>query len=400
MYESSTGNTQTLNEVFSSLVDHTIMRSNYGIISLDIIPPKLLYCPRRRKIRRMQENMKEPRKGGKKRKIILTCVIVFAILVTAALLAFLFLWDKYRKIDKIELKETKVNELPEQTEVVMKGYKTYAVFGLDNRSNGDFKSGNSDTIIVVSINQDTGEIKMASIYRDTYLDIKDGRFRKANAAYSAGGPQQAVNMLNKNLDLNITEYVAVDFNAVVDAVDMLGGVELDIAKNEVGYMNDYIDGVSEVTGKPAHHVTAGTQLCDGVQATGYARIRYTTGWDYKRTERQRTVVTKMFEKAKQSDVFTLNNMVDKIVEEVSTNIELSEMLERIGEIGSYYMGENTGFPFEKESADVGKQGDMVIPVDLENNVVELHKFLYANEEYTPSDTVKKLSQTIHNNTGY
>lgn len=343
--------------------------------------------------------MSEVQKGGKKRKIILTCVIIVAVLLLVVLLAFLFLWDKYRRIDKIELKTTKVNELKEQTEVVLKGYKTYAVFGLDNRSNGDFESGNSDTIIVVSINQDTGEIKMASIYRDTYLDIKDGKFRKANAAYSAGGPQQAVNMLNKNLDLNITEYVAVDFNAVVDAVDMLGGVELDIAENEVGYMNDYIDGVSEITGKPAHHVTAGGQLCDGVQATGYARIRYTTGWDYKRTERQRTVITKMFEKAKQSDVFTLNDMLDEIVEEVSTNMPLGEMVDSIEDSGKYYMGENTGFPFEKESTAVGKQGEVVVPIDLESNVVELHKFLYANEEYTPSSTVKELSETIHNNLG-
>ena len=339
-------------------------------------------------------------KRRKRRKIIRICVSILSVLLALVLLGFAFIWNKYRKIDKIELKETKINDLTEETEAALKGYKTFAVFGLDNRSNGNFERGNSDTIIIVSLNQDTGEIKMASVYRDTYLDVGGDKFRKANAAYSAGGPQQAVNMLNRNLDLNITEYVSVDFNAVADAVDMLDGIELEITEDEVKHMNSYIDSVSEVTGKKAHHVTAGTQLCDGVQATAYARIRYTTGWDFKRTERQRTVITKMFEKAKQTDVLTLNSMLDEILNEVSLNLEMPEMLALISDIGKYNMGENTGFPFEHKSADMGKLGSVEVPTDLESNVVQLHEFLYSNEAYTPSQTVKELSETIHTKTGY
>ncbi|NLK79062.1 MAG: LytR family transcriptional regulator [Clostridiales bacterium] len=344
--------------------------------------------------------MKKKKHGKKHRKAWKIVVAILAVIVVLILGVVAFTWSKFQKMDKIELKNVKVNKLQPETEKALKGYTTIALFGLDNRSNGNFKSGNSDTIIVVSINNDTGEIKMASVYRDTYLDISENKFRKANAAYSSGGPEQAVNMLNKNLDLNITDYVAVDFNAVVEAVDLLGGIELDVTSEEVSYMNDYIDGVSEVTGKKSHHVSAGKQTCDGVQATAYARIRYTTGWDYKRTERQRTVITKMFEKAKGTDLLTLNKMLDEILPEVSTSLSAGEILNMAGDMTKYHMGENTGFPFDKESTNLGKLGSVVVPVDLENNVIQLHQFLYANESYTPSQTVKDLSKTVHDSTGY
>jgi LCP family protein required for cell wall assembly len=180
----------------------------------------------------------------------------------------------------------------------MKGYKTIALFGVDNRSNGNFKSGNSDTMILASINNKTGEIKMCSVYRDSYLDTGENAFAKANAAYEKGGPEQAVNMLNKNLDLNITDYVAVDFNAMVEVVDLLGGVEIDVNEEEALYVNGYGEEVTKVTGKTTKEIEPGLQTLDGVQATSYARILKGDGWDFKRTERQRLVLTKMFEKVK------------------------------------------------------------------------------------------------------
>lgn len=344
-----------------------------------------------------EKKKKLTRRQRKRRKLILA---VIAIILALVLAVIAFVWSKFSKINTVKVENVKKNELTEETKEGLKGYTTIALFGLDNRSNGNFESGNSDTIIVVSINNDTGEIKMASVYRDTYLDIDENKFRKANAAYGSGGIQQAISMLNKNLDLDITDSVSVDFNALVDAVDLLGGIELDITSEEVGYMNDYIDSVSEITGKKSRHVSTGTQICDGVQATAYARIRYTTGWDYKRTERQRTVVTKMFEKAKEADLLTLNSMLDTMLPEIYTTLTPGEMLDLAKDVGKYYMGENTGFPFDKESVSIGKLGQVVVPIDLENNVIQLHQFLYGNDSYTASQTVKELSETIHNNTGY
>ncbi len=340
------------------------------------------------------------KKKRQKRKLILLIVLVLLVLI---MIPLAFSWSKYEKMGKIAIKDkdVKINNLEPETKKALEGYESIALFGLDNRSTGNFESGNSDTIIVVSINKETGEIKMASVYRDTYLDIDENKFRKANAAYANGGPKQAIEMLNKNLDLDITDYVSVDFSSLVDAIDLLGGIEIDIEEDEVGYMNDYITATNEITGHSSGQVSAGQGVhVDGVQATSYARIRYTTGWDYKRTERQRTVIMKMFEKAKQCDLLTLNKILDEMLPQISTSLSPTELLGLAAGAGKYHMGENTGFPFDKESGSVGGQGDMVIPVDLENNVVQLHQFLYTNETYTPSQTVKDISATVRANTGY
>jgi len=342
---------------------------------------------------------KSSRRKRQRRKVIFLIVLVFLALIFSAVA---FTWSKYGKMGRIPIKDkdVKINELPKETKKVLEGYENIALFGLDNRSTGNFESGNSDTIIVVSINKDSGEIKMVSVYRDTYLDIGENNFKKANAAYANGGPKQAIEMLNKNLDLDITDYVSVDFSSLVDAIDLLGGIELDITSEEVSHLNNYIVETNEVTGHNSGPVSAGEGVhVDGVQATSYARIRY-VGLDYQRTERQRTVITKMFEKAKQCDLFTLNSLLDKLLPQISTSLSPTELLGLAGNAGKYHMGENTGFPFDKESHDVGSLGDMVIPLDLQNNVIQLHHFLYNNESYEPSDTVKNLSATIHSNTGY
>lgn len=335
------------------------------------------------------------KKARQKRKIIITIVAIILMLI---LLVVAFLVSKTSKMDKIAIKDVTINEGVDDSD--SKGYTTLALFGLDNRSNGSFKSGNSDTIIVVSINNKSGEIKMASIYRDSYLDIDSNKFRKANAAYAAGGPQQAIDMLNKNLDLTITDYVAVDFNALVEVIDLLDGVDIEVDAEEASLMDGYIDEVTSVTGKTSNYVSAGLQTLDGVQATAYARIRYTTGWDYKRTERQRLVITKMFEKAKKANLLTLNSILDTALPDISTSLSGTELLGLATKMSKYSMGENTGFPFDKTSDTVEGLGSMVIPIDLASNVTQLHAFLYGVEDYEVSDTVQELSDTIHNNTGY
>ena len=163
------------------------------------------------------------RKKRQKRKLILLIVLVLLVLI---MIPLAFSWSKYEKMGKIAIKDkdVKINNLEPETKKALEGYESIALFGLDNRSTGNFESGNSDTIIVVSISKETGEIKMASVYRDTYLDIDENNFRKANAAYANGGPKQAIEMLNKNLDLDITDYVIVDFNYLADAIDLLGGI--------------------------------------------------------------------------------------------------------------------------------------------------------------------------------
>lgn len=349
----------------------------------------------------IQNNPKKKvsKRKRQKRKII---VVIVVVLLALLMIPIAFSWSKYDKMGKVVIndKDVKINELTPETQKAMAGYENIALFGLDNRTAGSYERGNSDTIIVVSINKDSGEIKMASVYRDTYLDIDDNMFRKANAAYANGGPKQAIDMLNRNLDLNITDYVSVDFSALIEAIDLLGGIDIDeLSEAEAKWLNGYLIETNRVTGHNSGNVSAGTNVhLDGTQATAYARIRY-VGLDYERTERQRTVITKMFEKAKQCDLLTLNKMMDEMLPQISTSLSPTELLSLASGVAKYHMGENTGFPFDKDSGDVGNLGDMVIPLDLESNVIKLHEFLYENQEYTPSQTVKDLSATIHANTG-
>ena len=299
-------------------------------------------------------------------------------------------------MDKIEVNDDIEQEVLEVTEK----FRTVAVFGLDNRSNGNFNSGNSDVILIVTIDNETQEVKMCSVYRDTYLDVGGGKFRKCNAAFSKGGAQAAISMLNKNLDLNITDYVTVDFNAVVECVDLLGGVELTITDEEARYMKGYVKELNELTGNTAEvPEVGGTYNLDGVQATAYARIRYTAGADYKRTERQRTVIAKMLEKVQQSDLKTLNSMIDVMFEDIETSFSNKDLIELAAKIFDYELTGSVGFPFAKKEVELGSKGQVVAPDTLESNVTQLHQFLYNNDEYVPSTTVKTNSMKIESDIG-
>ena len=253
-------------------------------------------------------NEQQKRCKKQKSKIILVIVELIILMVLAIMLYGISKLNRIDRPDNGTMDNVEINDdIDQEVLEVTEGFQTIAVFGLDNRSNGNLSSGNSDVIIIVTIDNKTQEVKMCSVYRDTYLDTGGGKFRKCNAAFAKGGPQTAISMLNKNLDLNITDYVTVDFSAVVECIDLLGGVELTITDEEAHYMIGYVKELNELTGNNSEvPETGGTYVLDGVQATAYARIRYTAGNDYKRAERQRTVIAKMMENVQQSDLKTLN----------------------------------------------------------------------------------------------
>lgn len=351
----------------------------------------------------MAAKRRKKKMSGKKKAVI----VIFEILILMVILTVLFVMQKISKIDsgnKIVKGEgegqVQTNELPQEAQEVQTGYKTIAFFGLDNRESNHLDQGNSDVIIVASIDQATKDIKMASIYRDTYLNLTGGDgYNKCNAAYAYGGPSQAVSMLNVNFDLDIDEYVTFDFNAVTDAVDMLGGVEIEVTDEEVSLINGYIEEVADITGKdPDYMYEGGVYNLSGVQATAYARIRYTTGDDYKRTERQRLVVQKMMEKAQSSDLLTINSLVDAIFPEVKTSLTSAEILLLAKDAFSYRMADNAGFPQDKWAGMVGGKS-VVVACDLAGNVKLLHQFLFGEQDFHVSDRVQEISDEIVNETG-
>ncbi len=254
--------------------------------------------------------------------------------------------------------------------------------------------------MIVSINQETKKVKIASIYRDTYLqDTKTKKFDKITHAFMQGGAERSINNINTNLDLDITDYVAINFNVVVDVVDAVGGVTLDITNEEARYINPYIDEVNRDTGHKSKRITkGGTYTLDGVQATAYARIRYTAGGDWKRTERQRTVLNLAFEKAKKMNLLDLKKLADVVLKQVETNVSTTEIISLASKAASYEIDSTIGWPYtvrDYQPADVWYG----VPSNLENEVKELHKYLFDEEDYQVSPTVKAISDKLIKQTG-
>ncbi len=349
--------------------------------------------------------MSASRSKKKKHRIIIFTIEILLLLVV---LACLFVWSKYQKLDHqpdmIGTEDIINEDLDESVQEVLKGYTNIALFGLDNRSNGSFDAGNSDVIMIASINNDTKEVRLVSVFRDTFLNVSSDEsynFRKANYAYNKGGAEEAIRMLNRNLDLDIQDYVVVDFQAVTEAIDLLGGVEVEIDAAEAKWMDFYINETAQVTGREAHSITQpGTYTLDGVQATSYCRIRYTAGDDFKRAQRQREVISKMVAKAKAADLLTINKIIDSVLDDISTNFTAGEMISMAAQLMSYELADTTGFPFRLTTADLGgKKGSVVVPCDLVTNATDLHKYLFNDYNYTPSNTVTSYSQAIVQETG-
>ena len=353
----------------------------------------------------MARGKKVSKRQRRKRKLILFIVEIIILIIVAGAL---YVYSKLNLLNKKELDQSKVgkNEVSEETEQTFEGNTTIALFGLDNREQGVYDTGNSDVIMIMNINNDTKEVSLVSVYRDTYLNIagegEEEKFRKANAAYAAGGAEQAVTMLNRNLDLDIDNYVAFDFKSVAEAIDILGGVEIDIeSQAEMDYLNDYISYTSEYVGGSDETVDhLGKQTLNGVQAVSYARIRYTTGGDFKRAERQRRVLNELIKKAKSASLTELNELVNTIFPEVSTDLTQKDIISMMPVMLKYDMANSGGFPYDKTTDTPSKKiGSIVIPCDLESNVIQLHKQLFGTEDYQPSEKVQSYNDTIIDLTG-
>lgn len=300
----------------------------------------------------------------------------------------------------IDMEQVQNQDLDVVTMEKLKGYWTIAIFGVDARDNAIEKSTNSDVNIICNINLETGEIKLVSLFRDTYLNIsKDGSYNKFNQAYFVGGPEQAMTALNRNLDLNITDYVTFNWKAVADAINILGGVDVELSKAEFYYINSFITETVKVTGVGSTPLThAGMNHLDGVQAVAYGRLRL-MDTDFARTERQRKVIKLAFEKAKTADFETLNRVLGTVFPQVSTSLWVDDIYISLKNINKYHLGETMGFPEARGDAKMGKKGACVIPQTLETNVVKLHQFLFGTEEYVPSETVKSISKKIAADSG-
>ena len=339
--------------------------------------------------------LEEKRRAKKKKRRRRIGILVAEVIILSVLCVFAYATVKMDKLDFNFLDEDKL-EVYKDTGP----YTNIALFGLDAREGESIESGvRSDSMMIASINNETNEVKVVSIFRDTLLKQQDGTFDKANAAYSYGGPQEAIALLNRNLDLDIKNYMSVDFKALSDVIDALGGMELELTAEEVVHMNNYCVETSEVTGKDYERIepeVAGTYHLNGVQATSYARIRATAGGDYKRAERQRLVIEKIVEKAQKANLKTLDKIIDVVFPQVSTSFSSKVLIGIAANALSYQLGETQGFPYSIADTDVvdGYEGSYVVPSDFDGDVKKLHEFLFNEKDYQVSDTVKEISHEI------
>lgn len=332
-------------------------------------------------------------------KILLAILISITIFIITTIISFyIFFENKLNKINYVGLTSDQITINEGISGNHLSSYRNIALLGLDTREN-NYSGSRSDCIMIISINENTKDVKITSVYRDTYLDIKSTNssnfyFDKITHAYAYGEAKLTLNSLNRNMDLNITEFVAVNFSAVVEIVNAIGGINMDIDASEVKYINRYIDSVTKTTGVASSHITKpGNYNLDGVQALAYCRIRYTDGGDYKRTERMREVLIATFEKAKTLGVSELNSLADTILPHISTNISKSEIYSTIPETLKYNVTQNSGWPYDIKDCTIGGIW-YGVPVNLENDVSMLHYNLFGVENYVPSETVKNISDKL------
>lgn len=364
-----------------------------------------------------------PKQLARKRrnKILLFIAEIFVILL---LLVVFWAYNKASKIEKIEIKEEDIFIDPEVDKYLTeetkskKGYLNIALFGVDDTKSKLDGNTRTDTMLIASINQDTKEVRFISVLRDSYLNLSTDVYAKANSAYAKGGATQAINMMNMNLDLNIKDFVTIGMDGLVDVVEAVGGVEVYVTEEEISHLNNYQmcivgepDGTLNAAGEPNYYAEPyvefqpveepGLQRLDGVQATAYCRIRY-VGNDFGRVQRQQTVIREVAKQALKLNPTTLNNIAEAIFPKVATSLELSEILTLLADAPGYKIGESATFPFEGEykTGNIGSKGNCVVPTTLEENVIKLHEFFFdsTEENYTPSQTVKKCSEKIYNDT--
>lgn len=309
-----------------------------------------------------------------------------------------FIADNSKEKPEEDLVDTKA--LEKELSDKYNGKFTMAFFGVDSRDRQLGAGTRSDSIMVCDVDLNLHKIKLVSIYRDTYLNVGDDYYDKCNAAYGAGGPERALSMINTNLDLYVTDYITVGFQGLIDSIDALGGIPVEVTEDEIFHLNNYQMCMAEELDVPYTPVVyPGMQMLNGLQATAYCRIRYGTGSDFRRAERQRSVIEAMLKRSKNVSVSSLTNALSAILPNVQTSLDVKDLVSMMRLAGNYEIAVSEGFPFKDKLNGANlKPGQCVIPTSLEANVIELHKLLYGENNYEPSSTVKEYSKHIENAT--
>ncbi len=347
-----------------------------------------------------QELKGKTAKRIRRRKRRTRILLVLELLIIIGAIGFLFYHYLYSRmqITPVDTSDVQMNDVDDPN---MDDYRNIVFLGVDSQVNDLDEDTRSDSIIIASINKKTKDVKLVSVYRDTYCSIPDYGLTKINHSYIYGGPVLTMTTINRNFDLNVTDFVCINFRGLANMVDIVGGIDIEIQEEELDNLNDYIVNMNHINGGDSPKLkSAGMQTLDGNQAVAYSRIRYTDGGDYRRSERQRTVILGIIEKAK-SNPLALYRLAMEVLPDMHTSLTKSELFLLAKDIFFYKLGETTGFPFDEENYGTMIGGVFYgVPNTLNTSVTKLHKYMFDTDDYVPSSTVQEISATISAQLGY
>lgn len=297
-------------------------------------------------------------------------------------------------------------------------YTNIALFGGDSRDGELGDETHSDSIIIVSINKKTGDMKMVSVFRDTalkYVANDKTHYDKATNAMYAGGTQTTINMLNENLDLNITDYAIINFAGLANVVDALGGMDVTITDDERQWINNYLGETREVTGMTTPNVeVSGNVHLTGLQTTAYCRIRAVAfheadgtvlSDDFGRAARQRYVLEHILQSVKSAGAKQLLDVAKSLLGEssgddkfISSSMSFDEILDLMPAALECNLAGSSSFPTKYTTGYIGS-ADCILVKGLSNNVSELHQYLFDEQNYQPTDAVETINTKLIKLTG-
>ena len=256
------------------------------------------------------------------------------------------------------------------------------LIGVDRRDKS--WNGNSDAMMLVSVNKKEDKVSIVSLMRDTYVDIEGVGYAKLNAAYAYGAGPLLCQTITDTYKVEVDRYAAVDFFDLIDIIDIIGGVSLEITPKEAEVANGYILDMCNLMNIDGyeHQIPAegGFVRCDGVQAVAFARNRYVGNSDFERTERQRYVIQQLMAEVKQMSVAQMTEKMQAILSHVTMNIPETEIWSMLGEVPDIleYEFEMSRVPYDNMYSVIYVKGqDMLVP-DWDATLEKLHETIYGN----------------------
>ncbi len=303
-----------------------------------------------------------------------------AVIILILVVSALYVYSKLGSVKKVPIsKDDRELKIDKKAESYGDDVINIAFFGLDRRKKEELSR--SDAVMILSLDKKHKKVKLSSIMRDSYVNIEGHGKTKLNHAYAYGGPELAIKTINSNFKLNIRDFVAVDFYGLENIINTVGGVEIPVRSDEIKYINSYMQGTAKVENKAVQEVqNPGLQNLNGMQAVAYARIRYTSGGDYERTERQRTVLTAIMNKIKKLGPTEFPKVVSSLLPNVESSLSSTEIM-KMG-TSAFALGidnvEQQRFPLDNYCEGKPIDGIYYLLFNEEKTIDQMHKYIFED----------------------